>query len=147
MGRLVLVEQQGDARISVFTSPDPLRAGLIDISVLLQDAETGQPIDDAQVNVQMTASDLGGRTIHAVATHAAATNKLLRAALMELPSPGSWDVEIAYVADSKPARQVYFTLEAGQPLTHWLTVWPWFTWPFGVILLYGIHRWRVGATR
>jgi hypothetical protein len=43
-GRVVVVERQGDYRISVFTSPEPLRAGPIDISVLLQDAETGQPI-------------------------------------------------------------------------------------------------------
>ena len=109
-----------------------------------QDAETGQPFDDAEVNVRITPADVGGRTIHAVATQAAATNKLLRAALMELPSPGSWDVEIAYVADAKPSRQVRFTLEAGRPLTRWVTVWPWFGWPAAVVLLYGVHRWLVG---
>jgi hypothetical protein len=138
---LVLAERQGDHRISVFTSPDPLRAGPIDISVLLQDAETGQPVDDADVTVQMTSSDDSSRIIHAVATHAAATNKLLRAALIEIPSPGSWDVEIAYVAGSNPARQLHFTVEAGQPMARWLTVWPWFSWPAAVVLLYGVHRW------
>ena len=60
---------------------------LIDISVLLQDAETGQPVDDAEVNVRMTSGDVSGRTIHAVATQAAATNKLLRSALDRASRP------------------------------------------------------------
>jgi hypothetical protein len=141
MGRLFLVERHGDHRISVFISPDPLRAGPIDISVLLQDAETGQPVDDAHVTVQVTSSDGSGRIIQAVATHAAATNKLLRAALIELPSPGSWDVEIAYIAGRNPARQLRFTIEAGQQMARWLTMWPWFGWPAAVVLLYGVHRW------
>jgi hypothetical protein len=138
MGRLVLSEQQGDSRISVFTSPDPLRAGPIDISVLLQHSETGQPIDDADVNLRIISGD-GRDTIHAVATQAAATNKLLRAAVLELPSPGSWEVEINYITDHKPARQVRFTMQVGQ----WFAVWPWVSWPAAVVLLFGAHRWLV----
>src|SRR5947207_14784509 len=84
-GRVVLMERQGAYRISVFMSPDPLRAGPIDISVLLQGAETGIPISNAQVNVSLTPSGRHGITIHAVATNEAATNKLLSAALVELP--------------------------------------------------------------
>src|SRR5882757_1853251 len=62
-GRVVLIERQGSYRISVFTSPDPLRAGPIDISVLLQDAETGNAITNAQVNVSLMPIDGNGRTI------------------------------------------------------------------------------------
>jgi hypothetical protein len=142
MGRLVLSEQQGDSRISVFTSPDPLRAGPIDISVLLQHSETGQPIDDADVNLRIISGD-GRGTIHAVATQAAATNKLLLAAVLELPSPGSWEVEINYSTHHKPASQVRFTMQASPPLPQWFAVWPWFSWPAAVVLLFGAHRWLV----
>jgi len=147
MGRLVLTEQQDGVRISVFIRPDPLRAGPVDISVLLQHSETEQPIDDTGVNLQITSADVRGPGIHAVATQAAATNKLLRAALFELPSPGSWDVEINYIANHKPERQVRFKLQAGPPLAQWFTVWPWFSWPAAVVLLFGAHRWRVARLR
>jgi hypothetical protein len=138
-GRVVLVERLGDYQISVFTSPEPLRAGLVDISVLLQDSSTGQPIMDAQVNVSLTPSGGRARPIRAVATMDAATNKLLYAALLDLPDPGSWEVEIACFAEHFPAA-VRFTIEAGPRSTRWLKVWPWFSWPVGVVLLFGVHR-------
>jgi hypothetical protein len=142
-GRVVLVEQQGDCRISVFASPDPLRAGPIDVSVLVQDAATGQPIADALVNVRLVSRDKPNTTMHAIATKDAATNKLLCAALVELPEPGWWDVEVNCTAKKQDPVQFHFAMEAGQRFPRWLTVWPWFAWPFGVIVLYGIHRFLV----
>jgi hypothetical protein len=138
-GKVVLIERQGDYRISVFTSPDPLRAGPIDISVLLQDDDTGRPITNARVNVSLTPSGGHGRTIRAVATNEAATNKLLNAALVELPEPGLWDVEITCLAELGPA-QVRFRTDAGPKSTQWLNLWPWFSWPAAVVMLFAIHR-------
>jgi hypothetical protein len=133
------MEQQGAYRFSVFTSPDPLRAGPIDISVLLQDAETRMPITNPQVNVILTPSNGRGRTIHAVATNAAATNKLLSAAPVELPEPGLWDIEIACLAEHGPVR-VQFEIDAAPRSAGWLNVWPWFSWPAAMVMLFGIHR-------
>ncbi len=138
-GRVVLMERQGAYRISVFTSPDPLRAGPIDISVLLQNAETGQPLTSVPMNVTLKPSGRPGPTIRAVATNDAATNKLLSAALMDLPTPGSWDVEISYFA-GQGAGPVRFTIKAGEQSIAWTGVWPWFSWPAGVVILFGIHR-------
>jgi hypothetical protein len=145
-GRVVLIERQGNYRISVFTSPDPLRAGPVDISVLLQDAETGQPITNVPVSVSLKPSGGRGPTIRAVATTDAATNKLLSAALVELPTPGSWDIEISCLAEhgTDPVR---FTLDAGEQSVAWTSVWPWFSWPAGVVILFGIHRRRKGTAK
>ena len=33
-----------------------------------------------------------------------------------------------------------FTIDAEGPLPLWLTVWPWFSWPVVVVLLFGVHR-------
>jgi hypothetical protein len=143
-GRVVLVERHGDIEVSVFTSPNPLRAGPVDISVLLQDAKTDQPVADAQVSMNLTWRDSPGRRIHAIATSAAATNKLMLSALVELPEPGWWDVEVICRAEHGAAH-VQFALEAGRPLPPWLSVWPWFSWPFGAVILFGVHRllvWR-----
>jgi hypothetical protein len=140
------MERQGAYRISVFMSPDPLRAGPIDISVLLQDAETGMPITNPQVNVSLTPSSGRGRTIHAVATNDAATNKLLSAALVELPEPGLWDIEIAYLAQHSSAR-VQFRADAGPRSAGWLNEWPWFSWPAAVVIIFVIHRGLVSRNK
>ena len=138
-GRVVFMDQHGGYRISVFTSPDPLRAGPVDISVLLQDAKTGIPITDGHVNMSITRSRVGGRTIQALATNAAATNKLLTAATVELPEPGSWDVEVECLSDHGPA-QARFTIDVGERSAERIGAWPWFSWPAGVVILFGIHR-------
>src|SRR5262245_58710645 len=111
-GRIVFMDQQGDKRICVFASPDPLRAGPIDLSVLIQDAGTGMPLTNAKITVSMTPSDGHGPIVSAVATNAAATNKLLSAALLEIPKPGSWDVKINCFVEHNPTH-VRFTLNAG----------------------------------
>jgi hypothetical protein len=140
------MERQGAYRISVFTSPDPLRAGPIDISVLLQDAETGMPITNAQVNVSLTPSSGLGRTIQTVATNDAATNKLLSAALVELPEPGLWDIEITCLAQHNSAR-VQFSADVGPRSAGWLNMWPWFSWPAAVVIMFVFHRRLVSRSK
>jgi hypothetical protein len=145
-GRLVLAELQDNYRISVFTSPEPLRAGPVDISVLLQSADAAQIVADAQVYVKLTPREGRGQSILAHATMDAATNKMLYAAVVEIPESGWWDVDVSGTANKQPI-QARFAVEAGQPLPRWLTVWPWFCWPFGVMLLFGIHRFLVARKR
>jgi hypothetical protein len=143
-GKIVLMERQGDYRISVFTSPDPLRAGPIDISVLIQDAENGEPIPKPQIIVTLKSARAPFQTIRAVATNDAATNKLLSAALVDLPEPGEWKCDVNFLV-RHTAFQLHFLIDAGEQTTVRLAVWPWFTWPAGAVILFGIHRrlvWR-----
>jgi hypothetical protein len=138
-GTLRLVERAGNYRISIFTSPTPLRAGPVDLSVLVQDAENGAPIEGVRVTVSLTSRTAPGSILRTKATAAAATNKLLRAALVDLPEPGLWNVEVACQGEGEPAL-VEFQMEAGPPLPRWLAVWPWFIWPAAAVLLFGVHR-------
>lgn len=147
-GTLRLIEPRGSYQISVFTAPTPLRAGPVDISVLLQDLSTGQPISDARVEVSLTL--LGGHsaTIEATATSDAATNKLMQAALVELPEPGQWGVAVRCDGPRGHAH-VHFEMDAGPRLPRWLSAWPWFSWPFIVVLIFAIahSRTRLIASR
>jgi hypothetical protein len=136
-------EKRDGIELTVFTSPNPPRAGQVDVSVLVQNAETGDTIPDADVQVRLMPHDRTASPVHAVATHAEATNKLLQAALVELPVAGGWDVEVecTTAADAGTRTSVAnFTMETGPPLPRWLAVWPWFTWPVALILLFGVHR-------
>jgi hypothetical protein len=78
------------------------------------------------------------------ATAEAATNKLFRAAVLDLPEPGWWEMKIL-VEGPQGQAQICFEVEAAEPLPRWLSLWPWFSWPFGVVALFGIHQgltWR-----
>src|SRR5271154_2989462 len=69
--------------ITVFAAPVPLRPGPADISVLVQDRTSQNPVLDAKVFIQ---------TVQA--THAQAQNKLLYAASLNLDSPGEWKYSV-----------------------------------------------------
>jgi len=148
-GTVRLSQRAGGYQITVFTAPTPLRAGPVDVSVLVQDAATGQVLPEAQVTIWVAPSGRGSAAVAYPATAEAATNKLLRSALFELPEVGPWDLEVVVEGPLGPAR-VRCEVEAAEPLPRWLSLWPWLTWPVLVIVLFGVHLLlvrRAGADR
>jgi hypothetical protein len=137
-GTIRLHERVGTYQITVFTSPTPFRAGVVDISVLVQDANTAECISDTQVTVRLQQRDTREQ-LQIAASAEAATNKLYRAAVFPLPAPGWWDVDVAVVGPTGPA-QSHVALLAEPPLPRWLELWPWFTWPFAVVALFSLHQ-------
>jgi hypothetical protein len=137
-GAVRLRERVGGYQTTVFTSPTPLRAGPVDVSVLVLDGATEEYVPDARVTVRLTARGTG-RVLEYAATAEAATNKLLRAAEFRLPEPGWWDVAVAVEGPHGPAL-VRFEIQADEPPPRWLEMWPWFAWPALVVALFGVHR-------
>jgi hypothetical protein len=138
-GTVRLSERQGGYRVTVFTAPTPLRAGPVDVSVLVQDARTGQLVPQARVTVRAAPRGRSSEAILSDATTEAASNKLFRAALFDLPEPGWWDVEVVIDGARGPAR-ARFEVEAAEAAPRWLALWPWLGWPAVAILLFGIHQ-------
>ncbi|HEX3997385.1 MAG TPA: hypothetical protein VHX65_02430, partial [Pirellulales bacterium] len=122
-GTVRFSERHGNYVITAFTSPTPLRAGPVDISVLVQDAASGEPASDVAVVVRLNAIDQPQAVLTQSATAASATNKLFRAALFELPWAGRWRAEISISGPAGPA-ETGCELEVGDPLPAWLTLWP-----------------------
>jgi hypothetical protein len=142
-GSLRLAGKKGGYQISVFTAPTPFRAGSVDISVLIQDALSGDPVKQARVIVRMTKS--GSLDLEYPATIEAATNKLFRSAQFELPEPGSWELRVEVEGLHGPAV-IGGEIEAAEPLPRWLELWPWIGWPALVIVLFIIHQVLVRRT-
>jgi hypothetical protein len=136
-GAVRLSEQAGAYRVTVFTSPTPLRAGPVDVSVLVQDA-AGECVPAAKVTVRLTARQTG-EVLEYPATVEAATNKLFDAAVFELPNSGWWEVTVTVEGPQVPAL-LRFAIEADEPLPRWLEMWPWFTWPALAVTLFGLHQ-------
>jgi hypothetical protein len=136
-GSLLLSEKKGGYQITVFTAPTPFRAGPVDISTLVQDASTGDPVTQAQVIVRMTKR--GRLALEYPATFEAATNKLFRAAQFELPEPGRWEMQVEVKGVHGPAM-FGGEIEAAEPLPRWRELWPWIGWPALVIILFSIRQ-------
>jgi hypothetical protein len=135
-GAIRLSQQRGVYRITVFSTPTPLRAGVVDISVLVQDAVTEKPAADVNVTI---AVEWEGHSVTQPATTAAATNKLYHAANFELPEPGWYSVKVT--VDGPPGEaQVEFAMEVAEALPSWVTLWPWVGWPVVAIAFFCIHQ-------
>ena len=137
-GAVQLSERTGDYQIAVFTLPTPFRAGPVDISVLVQDAATGEYVPEARVTVRLKARD-SETFLDYPATLEKATNKLFHAAEFELPESGWWEMSVVIDGPHGPAV-VQFQIHAEPPPPRWLDLWPWFCWPALPIALFSIHR-------
>jgi hypothetical protein len=141
-GTLRFSGRRGDLLITVFTAPTPLRAGPIDLSVLVQDASTGRPLTNLPIEVRASRTTRGEVGIHAEATSEAATNKLLRAARLELPEPGRWHFELS-VRGVDSAHPIRFDVDVAPPPPPWLQMSPWIAWPLVPIGLFAVHQFRL----
>jgi hypothetical protein len=137
-GAVRALEQDGGLQIAAFTSPNPLLAGLVDISVLVQDAETMSPVMRADVAIVIRPRGGTSGAIECRATHQAATNKLLRACLVELEA-GWYDVAVTCRAGDRKGG-VAFAMEVGAAGPRVATFWPWIAWPAVPVALFGLHE-------
>jgi hypothetical protein len=137
-GSLRFSGKEGGYRINVFTAPTPFRAGAVDISVLVQDGSTGDPMTPVKVTVRMMKP--GRLALEYPATTDAATNKLFRAAQFDLPESGRWEMQVE-VEGPHGLAVLGGEVEAAEPLPRWREMWPWISWPALVIALFSIHLW------
>jgi hypothetical protein len=130
-------ERDGPLQISVFTSPNPLVAGPVDISVLAQDADTMAPIEESRIQITIVPRGRPYASATWSASEEAATNKLFRACLVEL-EPGWYEVEVTCRTASSQG-QVHFPLEVGSAPAQLAVLWPWFAWPVVPVVFFALH--------
>jgi hypothetical protein len=139
-GTVRFSEEVGEYRVTVFTEPTPLRAGPVDLSVYVCDAQTDAHLPAATVAVRLTADGQSTGPWHA-ATRAAATNKLFHMATVDLTTPGIWRAEVRIDGPAGRASGA-FPLEVGPPMPRWVSLAPWILWPIVPIGLYAWNMWR-----
>jgi hypothetical protein len=115
------MEKAGPFLITVFGDPTPLRVGPVDISVMIQDEEGGRPILEAEVTVQLQEQGTDRSPIITQATRQNATNKLLYAALVNLPAPGLWELQVTaqYQAQVANVTCMVTAVPPRPPLRSW----------------------------
>ena len=141
-GLLRLNQAAGPFQISVFTAPTPLRVGFADVSVMVFEQVSRAPVLDANVRLTLRRGDLERS---AGATRAAATNKLLYAASLDLPEPGDWTLAVR-VRSPEGEGAVSCGLDVADALPRAVVFWPYLVMPVIAIALFAVHQWlkRVG---
>ena len=140
-GAVLLAKQAGPYLLTLFGSPSPLRAGRADLSVLVQKAEDKSNVLDAKVALHLTKTEEGRIVEFTVpATHDTATNKLLYAASLNVPSAGEWRIRADVRANGSEAwiESAIRVLEPEPPV---LTYWPYFLVVPAVVFLFSVNQW------
>jgi hypothetical protein len=149
-GRVLAEKQAGSYRVVLFADPTPLRAGLADLSLFLEDSGKGGPVLDAEVNFsliklsrptpELAWKGIGcvtpGQAVPAAQGHSG--NGLLYSAMLGIPEPGLWQLGVT-ISRAGRTDFVSFELPVDRALPPMLTWWPVVAlMPLGILL----YIWR-----
>ena len=135
--------------LTVFASPSPLRAGPVDVSVLVQDGETS--VLDATVEVAWLAPssspsewlppcctmEPGAEKIPAIRAHS--NNRLLYSAIVPMKSSGPSKLVISVAQGGRKAL-LSCDIEVRPPLPPAVAFWPWLVFPPVAIAGFVLHQ-------
>jgi hypothetical protein len=138
-GRLCVNEQAGPWQVAVFTSPTPLHSGIVDVSILVQETATGQVARDIAVTVD-ACHMATGTLVHARATTADATNKLLLSAPCRCDESGPWHVTVSVADPRNESQRVEFDVTLSHGVGRSPELVYWIGWPLAPIALFVAHR-------
>ena len=141
-GAVRLKQTSGPFVVTVFT-PEPMQAGPVDVSILVQEAHGSAAVLDALVSLHLSpkvATNAAAQKVSVAATHSQATNKLLYAASVDLPVPGLWtlQVEVHRGVDHVSVDGALVVAAAPPALR---TILPYLLVPPVAILVFALHQW------
>lgn len=127
----------GAYKVTLFAAPTPLRAGPVDLSVLLQTMPDGAPVTDASVVLRWERSGDSVRTL--AANHEVATNKILYATEAVLPAGVGKLKVVAQTAGREVQVDGPLLILDGDRTFH--SYWPYFAAVPACVLLFMLNRW------
>jgi hypothetical protein len=139
-GAIVLQKRSGPFILTLFSDPSPVRVGRVDLSVMCQKADDNSPILDAAVLLHLRRPSNGSQIVEFTlpAKHDNASNKLLYATAVDLPSPGAWRV-IVDVKQKDTEASLMGTMTVLEKQAAIVTYWPFFVIVPLAALLFAIN--------
>jgi hypothetical protein len=140
-GAVQLSQIIGPHRVTVLTSPTPLRVGRCDVSVVVSDAERGDDVRSARILLSLVPLDgSAAPTTHAATTDASPTG-LFQMATFDAPRPGIWTLTVDIDGPAGLAH-VATDLQIAPPIPRWSAFLGWILLPLGPIALHLIRTGR-----
>ena len=130
-GLLREVVRTDEAHVLVFTAPAALRAGTSEVVVVVNDPETGMPIEGVDMLVEARMSDWSPQRPSMI--FAAIEDDTLRMGLksiVDLHSEGEWLLEVRVSMSDGPPLMVPLEVSVAAAMSGWLT--------YGPVLLFWI---------
>ncbi len=140
-GTVQLQQQSGPYLVTVFSEPVPVRVGRVDLSVLCQRTADKSPVLDARVLLHLRRPGGGDILEYTVpARHDKATNKLLYAGALDVPTPGLWRFAVDIERENSLVS-VVGTMRVSDKEAPLATYWPFFLMVPLIAILFGVNRW------
>jgi hypothetical protein len=137
-GAVLLQREMPPFVVTVFASPTPPRAGMIDLSVLFQTVATLEPVLDADVKLLLTS---GEDRLETRATHDGAQNKVMYAAPVLLDHPGNWRFTVTVrPRGSTPVVEAMGVLAIAEREPKLEAYWGYLALPFVCLAVYAVHQ-------
>ena len=141
------MEAAGPFTITLFAAPAVLAVGPGDLSVLVQSRPDGASVLDARVAITaIPPASAAATPVTVDATHDAATNKLLYAATVTLPAPGTWTARVVVQRDAQRA-EVSCELPVVPAAGTLARIWPYLAVPPLAVSLFALHQWLLARRR
>src|SRR5262245_39898525 len=138
-GTVQLHAASGPFIVTIFTQPDSLRVGPVDISILVQERETGEVLLDATVDFACwRVADVNAKLVRR-AERSRPANKLLQSAAVALPAPGWWSIQV-FVSHGGRAATVATNLLVLPEFRRLEAIWPFLLIPPLAIGLFILHQ-------
>jgi hypothetical protein len=135
-GEVLSRQEAGPFAITVFAAPVPLRAGPIDLTVLVQTRDSLAPVLDAEVSIRLD----GASEMLMAASRSQAQNKLLYAAAFQIPHPGEWKYTVSVQSIAGKAA-ISGGFQAGPPAPPLASYAFYLAIPLVLIAIFVLHQW------
>ena len=112
----------GPYQIFAWTNPNPVRVGVLHVTVALVDPATNQPVMNAAVQVQAKPIDATAAPVTSQATHDKATIKTYYETDMQIPAAGQWQVTVAFQNAANSGSASFDLAVKPQSNTRWLLI-------------------------
>jgi hypothetical protein len=132
-GAMLLHQDSGAFTVTLFAAPQPLRTGDADLSVMVQDRTSGEVLLDPTINLTVGTN----QTVRL--EKGQASNRLLQAATVHFPHPGSWRLAIS-VQRGNDSAQLSTECTVVPDTSRATLVWFYVLLPVGIILLFTLHQ-------
>lgn len=138
-GTMLLHQDAGPFTITLFAAPQPLRTGMADLSVMVQDRSSGEVLLDSIIDVTLTPETAGTSPETVRLARGQASNRLLQASAVHFPKAGKWRVTLLVRRGNDAVHlATECTVEADRSRN--LLIWFYVLLPAGIIVLFVIHQ-------
>ncbi len=138
-GTMLLHQDAGAFTITLFAAPQPLHTGAADLSVMVQDRNSGEVLLDPVIDLTLAPETTNAQQQVVRMAKGQASNRLLQASTVHFPTAGKWRVTLRVQRGQDVARLgTECTVEPDSSRA--TLVWFFILLPVGVIVLFVIHQ-------